>query len=201
MLACFACLVSMSACRIERDAPTNPYASEAGVFDPNAAGTTSSGGAGGTGASGGMGAAGGGGGTGASGGTGATGGAGGAGGSTTDAALVGDLDASVVRDGGSGGECVPSVALCNPVTNQGCPAGMQCAIDLAAPSLAGYCIFSAPMDAGFCFNSLVTESCPPRATCVNGECRNLCFCNEDCDDGQCCLESIGTTGFKLCGDC
>jgi hypothetical protein len=185
-LAWLACAMG---CRIERDAPTNPYASDAGVFDPNAGG-----GGGGAAGSGGTGGA-------RDGGDDASGGAGGSGVSPADASTGGGFDASVARDAGSGADCAPSVALCNPVTNQGCPAAMQCAIDLAAPSLAGYCIFSAPMDAGFCFNSLVTESCPPSTTCVNGECRDLCFCHGDCDDGQCCLEPIGTTGFKLCGDC
>jgi hypothetical protein len=107
-------------------------------------------------------------------------------------------DASVIGD--AGGSCDPDVLLCDPVTNQGCPSGMQCAVDLANPVLAGYCIFSAPM-AGGCFNSGVTESCPPSATCFNFECRTLCFCDDDCEEAKCCVEPVGTAGFKVCGEC
>jgi hypothetical protein len=110
-------------------------------------------------------------------------------------------DASVVGDAGA--TCTPAVALCNPVTNDGCPPSMQCAVDLGADVLAGYCIFSAPMDMpdGGCFNSGVTESCPPTSTCFDFQCRTLCFCDADCEKGQCCVEPVGSFGFKVCGDC
>jgi hypothetical protein len=99
----------------------------------------------------------------------------------------------------------PDVAVCNPVINEGCPTAlqMQCAVDLLAPGLAGYCIFQGMtlMDGGACFNSGVTEDCPPTNTCYGGQCRKLCFCDADCDAGQCCSLRVGNYGFGACGDC
>jgi hypothetical protein len=99
----------------------------------------------------------------------------------------------------------PDVATCNPVTNDGCLAELQqqCAADLLSDTLAGYCIFSAPAPApdGSCLNTGVTESCPPTQTCVDGLCRALCFCDDDCEEGRCCADPVGDHGFKACGDC
>ena len=81
---------------------------------------------------------------------------------------------------------------------------MQCAVDWAA-TLTGYCIFSSPPpplpDGGGCFNSGLTESCPPTFTCVVDQCRALCACDADCEPGQCCSEPVGTTGFHVCREC
>jgi hypothetical protein len=139
-------------------------------------------------------------------GAGGTAGAASSGGTGGAAGAAMDRDASVdppIADSDASASCAaPTVAVCNPVTNQGCPdLMMQCAVDPAAPVLSGYCIFSAPMDAGPCLNTLVTESCPPTSTCLGGECRTLCFCDTDCDEGQCCVEPVGNLGFKVCGDC
>jgi hypothetical protein len=112
--------------------------------------------------------------------------------------------ANTTGSGDAGTTCAPpTVTGCNPVSNDGCAPElmMQCAVDLAAPSPTGYCIFAAPMDGGACFNSGLTESCPPTTTCVAGECRSLCFCDADCEEGKCCAEPIGITGFNVCGDC
>jgi len=110
------------------------------------------------------------------------------------------LDAHV-----SSGCAHPDVATCNPVTNQGCLAELQqqCAADLLSATLAGYCIFSAPAPApdGSCLNTGVTESCPPTQACVEGLCRILCFCDDDCEEGRCCADPVGDLGFKACGDC
>ncbi|MGD8862209.1 MAG: hypothetical protein PVI30_19510 [Myxococcales bacterium] len=111
-------------------------------------------------------------------------------------------DASTPSDAGM--HCPrPEVAVCNPVTNVGCQASlqMQCAVDLLAPGLAGYCIFRGLYDGGTCFNSGVTEDCPPTQTCYGGECRKLCFCDADCNAGQCCSLRVGNYGFGACGDC
>jgi hypothetical protein len=129
----------------------------------------------------------------------ATAGTGGDAGAPVDDDVDDDDDASITDDAGAT-SCSPEVQLCNPVTNEGCPPSMQCAVDLAWDVLAGYCIFSSPPMPG-CFNSGVTESCPPSQTCFDFECRTLCFCDADCDAGQCCKEPIGTLGFKVCGDC
>ena len=123
---------------------------------------------------------------------------------TTDAAS----DAlAMPRQGDSGAappeECdEPQVTTCDPVHNTGCADEllMQCAVDFAAPQLAGYCIFSAPQPVG-CLNTLLTESCPPTTACVAGQCRRLCFCDSQCEGGQCCVEPIGNFGFKVCGEC
>jgi len=121
-----------------------------------------------------------------------------------DAGEPGRSDASL--DAQVGPECArPGVATCNPVTNEGCLAELQqqCAADLLSNTLAGYCIFSAPAPApdGSCLNTGVTESCPPTQTCVDGLCRTLCFCDDDCEEGRCCADPVGDVGFKACGDC
>ena len=111
------------------------------------------------------------------------------------------------RDGGEGGEQCSSVtsAVCDPVTNQGCPGalGMQCAIDYAA-TLTGYCIFDAPpgpLMPAECLNTLVTESCPPTFTCFADHCEKICLCDAHCDPGRCCSQPVEATGFRVCGDC
>ena len=108
-------------------------------------------------------------------------------------------DAAMTGDAGT--SCSPDVQACNPVTNDGCPDAMQCAVDLASDVLAGYCIFSSPPMDGGCFNSGVTESCPPTSTCFELECRTLCLCDADCEAGQCCKDAVGDRGFKVCGAC
>ena len=96
------------------------------------------------------------------------------------------------------------IAVCNPVTNQGCSAGleMQCGIDLTAP-LTGYCVFLAPPALGMpdeCLNTGVTESCPATTTCFAGKCHRICLCDADCDAGQRCDEPIEGTGFNVCSE-
>lgn len=139
-------------------------------------------------------------------------GASGAGGSGTGAGAAAgsgdgdDPDANVPKEpdgsasGDAGASCAPDVQVCNPVTNEGCPEPMQCAVDLASDVLTGYCIFNGPVGVG-CFNSGVTESCPPKSTCFDFECRTLCFCDDDCEAGECCVDRVGTLGFKACGAC
>lgn len=128
--------------------------------------------------------------------------------SAGDGGRADDRDASVVPDSGAGDDgtdCGPAIAACNPVTNEGCPdaLGMHCAVDPAA-RLTGYCIFSTaptPSPLGDCLNTGITESCPPTSTCRDGQCRELCLCDADCEAGQCCREPIESTGFKVCGEC
>jgi hypothetical protein len=203
-LVLWACC-ALSACRITRS-PKSPFVLDAGQNGAKSLDSTAGrGGSAGTidaapamtsGASG----------MGSLAGTSATGGArAGAAGTAGTAGTAGDTlesDAAVSSDAG-GSTCMPAdAAVCNPVTNEGCPDSMQCAVDGLSDVLAGYCIFSTPMpDAGFCFNSGVTESCPPKQTCVVDQCRTLCFCDADCEEKQCCVESIGTVGFKVCGAC
>jgi hypothetical protein len=123
---------------------------------------------------------------------------------------TGAQDAATANDAGpaqdAAAQCEPfSVEGCNPVTNETCPdsLAMQCAIDHLA-ILTGYCIFSSPTPpalGGDCLNTGVTESCPPTSTCVDGTCRELCYCDIDCTAGTCCTDPVADTGFKVCGDC
>jgi hypothetical protein len=118
----------------------------------------------------------------------------------SDAALDDSTDAS----------CAVMVAMvmgCDPVRNTGCNPFQQC--DIAPPQttlggmgsmLAGQCVFGAA-EAGVCTSSILSESCPPKSTCVDGGCQKLCFCNADCPVGQCCSDRSGPSGFSLCGAC
>jgi hypothetical protein len=105
-----------------------------------------------------------------------------------------------------GGACSPPmVAVCDPVQNTGCsaPLGQQCDVNplgsASAPS--GQCVFSSGAEAGACLATGVTESCPAKSTCVNGQCQELCFCDGDCPAGHCCSGPSGAPGFKVCGSC
>jgi hypothetical protein len=129
--------------------------------------------------------------------------------SERDSAILdgGDAVASDSSAPASDAGCAPvEAAVCNPVTNEGCSAAlqMQCAVSFDAP-LTGYCIFFSggppPALGGACLNTVVTESCPAKSTCVAERCRTLCFCDADCEAGQCCTEPLQSTGFKVCGDC
>lgn len=102
-----------------------------------------------------------------------------------------------------GGVCAITVAVCNPVKNTGCNPLQQCDVDptqTATPT--GLCLFNSGSEAGgACIMSIVSESCPPKQTCVGGTCRALCFCNADCPTGQCCSDTSGPKGFTLCSPC
>lgn len=128
-------------------------------------------------------------------------------------AMIIDPDAAIDTDAGpdAGSQC-PDVHfdVCNPVTNEffvaecGPSFNQQCGIDQFS-MLVGYCVFASETPAtlgGACFNSGVTESCPPTSTCsADGICRKICLCDADCVAGQCCTEPVGATGFSMCGDC
>jgi hypothetical protein len=120
----------------------------------------------------------------------------------SDAAAQSPPSVDVDGSAASGSCTRPDVAVCDPVSNHGCDPPLQCIIDYASGTLAGYCAFSTPIDGGpFCVSTPVTESCPPSTTCVDGVCRALCFCDDDCGQGECCGEQVGELGFKLCGTC
>jgi hypothetical protein len=127
-----------------------------------------------------------------------------------DGGAAADRDAATTHDSGaasdSDAECArAAVDVCNPVTNEGCldSLSMQCAVDYAS-HLTGYCIFysgQSPTPGVDCLNTGVTESCPPTSACVDGQCRELCLCNADCEAGTCCTQRLEDTGFKVCGAC
>jgi hypothetical protein len=200
------CLCCAAGCRVERDVAASPFAMGIGAIDgedddepseeASVAGMNAAGG-GGTSAGGASETGGAGDGSSTSGGEGGAAGepSAGAGGTGGGAGEPVEPDASVV-----GGSCDPEVLACNPVTNEGCPPPMQCAVDLVSDVLAGYCVFNGPVADG-CFNSGVTESCPPKETCFDFACRTLCFCDDDCKEGQCCVDPVGDLGFKVCGSC
>ncbi len=133
--------------------------------------------------------------------------AGGAAGATPEdgGAAAGDdgggLDAAF-DDVPASGRCAPPVAVCDPVHNTGCNAFQQCDVDpLQTTTRTGQCVFGAGMDASVCTASIFTESCPPKSTCVDGGCRQICFCSADCPVGQCCSDTSGPPGFGLCRPC
>lgn len=111
----------------------------------------------------------------------------------------GGLDAGA-GDGPVSGNCAATVPVCDPVHNTGCNPFQQCDVDPLQSAPTGLCLFGA-MEAGVCTSSIVSESCPPRSTCVDGGCRQLCFCNADCPVGQCCSDHSGPSGFTLCRTC
>ncbi len=124
-------------------------------------------------------------------------------GDASDSAGNGDAsDSAGSGDAFDRAACVdrPVVAVCDPTKEGMCAGTTQCVVDLLAPTLAGYCVFSTPIDV-ICFGSFATESCPPTFFCYGGACRELCLCDEDCSTGRCCGEPIGDYGFRLCAEC
>jgi hypothetical protein len=122
-----------------------------------------------------------------------------------DAAMTPEVDAAAMTDAAIDprADCPDvEIAVCNPVTNEGCSAalGQQCGIDLVS-HLTGYCVFTAPPALGMpdeCLNTGVTESCPIQFTCFAGKCHRICLCDADCDPGLSCSEPIDSTGFNVC---
>jgi hypothetical protein len=96
-----------------------------------------------------------------------------------------------------------AVAVCDPVHNTGCNPFQQCDVDPGQTSTpTGLCLFNGGQaDAGSCSMSLVSETCPPKSTCVSGACRQLCGCDSDCAAGECCSDTGGPPGFLLCKTC
>jgi hypothetical protein len=102
-----------------------------------------------------------------------------------------------------GGACAATVAVCDPVHDTGCNPLQQCDVDMSQTSTpTGICVFNSGSEAGgSCTMTFVSESCPPKNTCVSGVCRPLCFCNGDCPIGRCCSDTSGPRGFTVCGAC
>lgn len=122
-------------------------------------------------------------------------------------AVVPSNDGSVEMAGGSAG-CQPPApaAVCDPVKNVGCLLPLSfCDIDPTQSTPSGRCVFPttpAPGDAGACTVAVLSESCAPLSTCVNGACRRLCYCDSDCPVGACCTDPApGPRAFKLCAPC
>jgi hypothetical protein len=109
------------------------------------------------------------------------------------------------------GGCQPATvpAICDPVKNLGCLVPFSsCDIDTTQVIATGRCVFPwssapPPVDAGSCFEDTTTDTCAATSTCVNGTCRKLCYCDSDCEAGECCSEPAPgpSTAFKLCKPC
>jgi hypothetical protein len=135
------------------------------------------------------------------------------GGSPADALEDAAVDVAAGDGGGSDGgtvtgaddaSCPGTVPVCDPIHNTGCAGFQQCDVDPSQPNApAGLCLFhSAPSDdSGACLQTVVSETCDAQATCVAGACRTLCFCNADCPASQCCSDTSGPKGFRLCAAC
>ena len=123
--------------------------------------------------------------------------------SEPDADGGGSAPGTSVAGGGCGSTA--SIPGCNPITNEGCAGelGMQCDVDLSAPTPSGVCVFSSPSpNPGACLNIPPTESCPAGQTCVGfSTCQKVCLCDADCDAGDCCSEPLAGSGFKTCKAC
>lgn len=116
---------------------------------------------------------------------------------------AGDFDAAFGVVVAEAGGCSSTVATCDPIHNTGCNALEQCDVDtLLTNTPTGLCVFnSGSLEAGACIATIYTESCDPKSTCVDGGCRQLCFCNDDCPAGQCCSDTSGPPGFTMCRPC
>ena len=126
-----------------------------------------------------------------------------AGSSAADGGGVGD---GAAGDAPVGSACMPTVAVCDPVHNTGCNPLQQCDVDsqnTTASKPTGLCVFpgGGSVDASPCTATFVNESCAPKSTCVSATCRLLCFCTSDCPTGQCCSDTSGPLGFRLCRTC
>jgi hypothetical protein len=113
------------------------------------------------------------------------------------------------------GACQPATApaICDPVKNLGCLVPFSfCDIDSTQVVATGRCVFpwtSTPPPAplpdggGSCFVDATTDTCVATSTCVQGSCRKLCYCDSDCQPGDCCTEPApgSSTTFKLCKPC
>ena len=116
------------------------------------------------------------------------------------------------HDGGSGSDggsldgelCVPhTVPGCDPVSGQGCTQGInQCVVDRNATTPSGRCVFSPTQPStGTCTEDDFQSTCPFLFSCIQGECRKYCYCDEDCDSGDSCSDSNergAAAIFKLC---
>jgi hypothetical protein len=117
----------------------------------------------------------------------------------------GDLDATLDALNDTDAPCssMVTVTVCDPVHNTGCNALEQCDVNPLQTSMpTGQCVFpGGGVEGGICTATFVNESCPPRSTCVDGGCRQLCFCDADCPASQCCSDTSGLPVFNLCGPC
>jgi hypothetical protein len=97
--------------------------------------------------------------------------------------------------------CAPPPDLaCDPVSGEGCLLFMQCLADPSSSAPAAYCVLSGIQLLETCEQGVLSTDCPPRHTCVMGQCRQYCYCDADCDHGAACGEpsSEGSARFRLC---
>ena len=120
----------------------------------------------------------------------------------TDDATAGDGASDAPSTDGHAA-CASSIAVCDPIHDTGCNALQQCDVDLTQTTTpTGACVFnSAQPDGGPCTVSVLSESCPPRFTCIGNACRALCACDGDCPPTTCCSDTSGPPGFRLCQPC
>jgi len=203
---CSAIALVVAGCRFSAS-PADPYAgtpSNATAGGTGGQGTGGSTDTGGTGDTGGVGGTDGATGAGATGGTATDSGAGGSTGGYIGGVGTGGSDAGMPS-------CQPATppAICDPVKNTGCLVPFSfCDIDPAQAVATGRCVFPwtttpLPDAGGSCFVDMMTDTCTPTSTCVEGSCRKICYCDTDCPGGQCCTEPApgSSTTFKLCAPC
>jgi hypothetical protein len=90
-------------------------------------------------------------------------------------------------------------AVCDPVTNMGCPALSRC--DVGEGMFTGTCVgIWVAGEGAACFKGSGTDSCAVGLTCFGGTCRVLCQPSTGCRPGACCNVTL-PSGFRVCGAC
>ena len=109
-----------------------------------------------------------------------------------------------IMDSGEEDLCEPltSVPGCDPVRGTGCTEGInQCVVEHGAAAPTGRCVFSTVSVGATCEQNDLSSTCPFLFTCVGGECRKYCYCDDDCPAGDSCDDSNeqgAAAVFKLC---
>jgi len=115
----------------------------------------------------------------------------------------GDADCAAPVDSPSQGACVTlgGNASCNPVTNEGCPAGYAC--DYSQSD--NFICYEPPNDALLCgtCDPMKGPFCAPGHVCIGGLCARYCCSDADCSPGAKCdgaySANKGTVGACIGG--
>ncbi|MFM2420972.1 MAG: hypothetical protein RL385_5695 [Pseudomonadota bacterium] len=76
---------------------------------------------------------------------------------------------------------------------------MQCDVEPSAAQPTGRCAIFTPTPIVACSATTTAQSvaCFAKSSCVDGECRPLCYCDTDCPTGMTCSGDL-TGGFRIC---
>jgi hypothetical protein len=79
----------------------------------------------------------------------------------------------------------PPGLLCDPVANTGCLPLMQCIADPSGGVETAHCVFAGVPLGTACTRDALSTTCPPGQACILGQCREYCYCDADCEAGEC----------------